>query len=274
MTKKIQWTDEQIEYLKENYLYKKFSEMESEIGLSESVMGRMAKALGLPPKTQKERIEHQFGMDICKLLYSLHWEKGMSVNQMEKHLGITRLWINTHMKECGIEWRGQSEAQKKVWSDRAEDERKAQTFAANEKSRDLAKTGNLGFQVWERENPELAHEQRVRSAGMVAASREANGNNWMAGRTGPLAYQWKGGKDEYHRLRSTTIGSWWINRKLALRRDEYTCQQCGANGEGVIIDVHHKIELRVGGTNLLDNLICYCRSCHIIEHGARRRRKV
>lgn len=258
------WTDDQIEYLKENYLYKSLSALENELNISEKAILRQAKKLNLPSKTQKNRIEHEFGMDVCKLLNMLHWEQGMSVNQMEKHLKVSRLWINKQMEKCGISWRGQSEAQKKVWSDREIDERKKQVAAAHEKTRELAKEGEHTFQRLARENPELDRQRRSHAASLVAASREANGNNWMTGKVGPAAPNWKGGKDYYHYLRGTAVGNWRLNRKLALERDNYTCQRCQAQVESFSLHVHHKIPLKEGGTNLLDNLICYCNSCHKI----------
>ena len=267
MTKKTEWTNEQIEYLKERYLYDNYTEMVKKLGMSHSVIWRKMKELNLPPRSETTRIEKDFGMDVCKLLNMLHWEQGMSVNQMEKHLGVSRLWINNHMRKCGIEWRGQSEAQKKVWADREIDERKKQVAAAHDKARELAKEGNLGFHTWERENPELALKQRQEAGKRMSATREANGNNWMTGKVGPLCPSWKGGKDYYHYLRGTAEGNWRLNRKLALERDDYTCQRCRAKVESFLLHVHHKIPLKEGGTNLLDNLICYCNSCHkIVEN--------
>lgn len=261
MTKKTEWTNEQIEYLKANYLHASYDEMETKLGLQHKQIWRKIKELNLPSKSNTTRIELQFGMNVCELLNMLHWEQGMSVNQMEKHLGVSRLWINNHMRKCGINWRGQSEAQKKVWSDREIDERKKQVAAAHEKTRELAKEGEHTFQRLARENPELDRQRRSHAASLVSASREANGNNWMTGKVGPAAPGWKGGKDYYHYLRGTATGNWRLNRKLALERDDYTCQRCHAKVESFSLHVHHKIPLTDGGTNLLDNLICYCNSC-------------
>lgn len=267
MTKKTEWTNEQIEYLKANYLYDNYTEMVKKLGMSHSVIWRKMKELNLPPRNETTRIEKDFGMDICKLLYMLHVEQGLSLNQISKKLDVSRIYINAHMKECGIEWRGQSEAQKRVWSNREDDERKKQVEAAHEKTREIATTGELGFKKWERENPELAAERNKKSGRQMSIVREENGNNWMAGKVGPLCPSWKGGKDYYHYLRGTVAGNWRLNRKLALERDDYTCQRCRAKVESFSLHVHHKIPLKEGGTNLLDNLICYCNSCHkIVEN--------
>ncbi len=49
-------------------------------------------------------------------------------------------------------------------------------------------------------------------------------------------------------------------RITALKRDDYTCQICGKKVAKP--DVHHKIPLRLDGTNEESNLITLCRPCH------------
>lgn len=262
------WTNEQIEYLKTNYLEQSFEELAKNLNISSSVIKRKSKELGLPEKNQTKRIEKQYGTDICSLLKLLHWERGMSVKQMSVELGISRLWINTKMKECGIEWRDRSSAEKLKWSKMTRDQRQKQTRSAHRASLKLFEDGKNVFKLWRENNPELARKIYQNNGRNMSRIRDAAGHNGMIGKLGPLHHRWKGGKDEYHRLRSLIPGNWWINRKKALERDNRTCQRCGAKGDGVIIDVHHKVEVRSGGTNLLDNLICYCRSCHmIVEKG-------
>lgn len=267
MSKKTEWTNEQIEYLKENYLYANYTEMEEKLGKRPKQIWRKIKELNLPPRSETTRIEKDFGMDVCKLLYMLHIKQGMSLNQMSKKLNVSRIYINARMKECGIEWRGQSEAQKKVWSDRSIEERKKQVEAAHVKATELIHKGEHGLQKWRRDNPELAFKINQENGRQMSITREANGNNWMSGRVGPAAPGWKGGKDYYHYLRGTAEGNWRANRVLALKRDDYTCQRCKFKGSGASIHVHHKVPLKSGGTNLLDNLICYCLVCHkIVEN--------
>lgn len=73
----------------------------------------------------------------------------------------------------------------------------------------------------------------------------------------------------------TYRGRGWIEaRKLAVERDKGTCQSCG-KVVGPSISVHHKKPYREFATpeqaNHVDNLICYCQSCHIkIEPPLRR----
>ena len=48
-----------------------------------------------------------------------------------------------------------------------------------------------------------------------------------------------------------------------LNKDNFTCQHCGKRG--IILDVHHIIPLRLGGSDDISNLITLCRPCHGIE---------
>ena len=52
-------------------------------------------------------------------------------------------------------------------------------------------------------------------------------------------------------------------RKEARERDGYRCQECGKAG---ILEVHHKIHVRNGGSDELENLVTLCRGCHIDMH--------
>lgn len=68
--------------------------------------------------------------------------------------------------------------------------------------------------------------------------------------------------------------NWYMQRKKALERDNYKCQNCNASHKDKVkIDVHHIIKCRLFNGNYeqandLSNLITLCRNCHIkIEHG-------
>lgn len=259
-----EWTKEQIEYLKTNWLYESLPELAKALGISPTVIGRKARSLGLPPKNHRSRLESEYQMDVCKLLNHLHWEKNMSILQMSKYLRVSRMWINTMMKECNIRWRDSSESVSLRWQTMTPSERKRQVRAAHQKMRELISQGHEpAFKEWEQRNPELMSELRRKNGRLMSIKRDLNGNNWMLGRVGSLHHGWRGGKAEYRKLRILAEGNWRTNRKLVLERDNYTCQECGANGQDVIIDVHHIVGVRAGGTNLIDNLISYCRSCHI-----------
>jgi hypothetical protein len=107
-------------------------------------------------------------------------------------------------------------------------------------------------------------------------STECHGEWATENRTGENSPTWKGGYEPYYG------GNWFRRRRLALDRDAHTCQDCGATVDelGQEPDVHHirpfrlfvaehgnDVEAAAEHANGLDNLICYCRSCHLsIEH--------
>lgn len=234
-----EWTDEQIEYLRENYIYHSLVELSKLMGKDRTVIRRKAVALGLiekktdsrMSKSKKLRVEHQFGEELCKLLHDLHWNQELSVKQMSKKLGITCQTIYTWMQECGLTWRGPSDATKNALKHMPE-----------EKKEEIKAT--------------------MSASGKIRAKKYPNP---MLGRGGELHHRWRGGKEEYRKIRSASAGAWWKTRTQALERDNYTCQKCGTTRDNAIIDVHHIVEVRAGGSNLLDNLICVCRPCHQME---------
>lgn len=57
---------------------------------------------------------------------------------------------------------------------------------------------------------------------------------------------------------------WEILRKIILKRDKYTCQNCYA--ANLQLDVHHIVPVGNHGTNHLSNLVTLCNPCHILVH--------
>ncbi len=62
---------------------------------------------------------------------------------------------------------------------------------------------------------------------------------------------------------------WRETRKKILKRDKYTCQDCGDRRKftdlffgKLELHIHHKKPVAEGGTNAPDNLITLCFSCH------------
>ncbi|MBQ9526266.1 MAG: WYL domain-containing protein [Fretibacterium sp.] len=59
---------------------------------------------------------------------------------------------------------------------------------------------------------------------------------------------------------------WEVRRERILKRDHYTCQECGSKNN---LHIHHKIHIEDGGHHTSENLICLCKSCHEKAHGGR-----
>lgn len=66
---------------------------------------------------------------------------------------------------------------------------------------------------------------------------------------------WVGGTDKYRGI------DWKEQRKKALERDNHVCKRCDEKGNVV----HHIIPYRISKDNSLDNLITFCKACHIIH---------
>ena len=61
-----------------------------------------------------------------------------------------------------------------------------------------------------------------------------------------------------------------VFRLAVLRRDDWTCQNPDCGKRGGRFEAHHVIAKADGGTDDLDNGICYCRNCHFDAHRAAR----
>ncbi len=59
-------------------------------------------------------------------------------------------------------------------------------------------------------------------------------------------------------------GQGWKNRRAEVRRRDRRCRSCGITPEenGNALHVHHLVPFRFGGTNLPENLVALCNSCH------------
>lgn len=63
---------------------------------------------------------------------------------------------------------------------------------------------------------------------------------------------------------------WKWRRREAIIRDDYTCQECGAEGGpkgDTRLEVHHITPVSEGGSNGKENLVTLCDSCHTGRHG-------
>jgi len=67
----------------------------------------------------------------------------------------------------------------------------------------------------------------------------------------------------------TATSDWkWLRREVIIR-DDYTCQDCGAQGGrkgDANLHAHHKTPKAEGGEDTKENLITLCASCHRSNH--------
>ena len=57
--------------------------------------------------------------------------------------------------------------------------------------------------------------------------------------------------------------TWQELRGVVRERDSWRCRECGRAGR---LEVHHKIPLKDGGSNALENLLTLCVGCHKAAH--------
>lgn len=63
---------------------------------------------------------------------------------------------------------------------------------------------------------------------------------------------------------------WDSRRRQVYRRDNHTCQRCGANGGpygDTELHAHHQVPVSKGGSHAMSNLETVCKSCHERIHG-------
>ena len=66
----------------------------------------------------------------------------------------------------------------------------------------------------------------------------------------------------------------WNTREYILYRDNHTCQHCKGKSNDVILEVHHIIPRKEGGSNRPDNLLTLCKTCHENHHKSKINLKV
>lgn len=76
---------------------------------------------------------------------------------------------------------------------------------------------------------------------------------------GDKHYNWKGGISERPELNHV---EWNILKKQRYAKDNWKCWKCDKKLHDDI-QAHHLIPRRLGGPDIIDNLITLCRSCHI-----------
>lgn len=91
-------------------------------------------------------------------------------------------------------------------------------------------------------------------------------SSWLSKiRRGANNPHWNGGHEPYYGP------NWNWQAKIALKRDDYTCQICNIKQNGRVHDIHHIVPFKKFGlkkyeeANRLENLITLCRPCHIRE---------
>jgi len=229
------------------------AEIQEKLDIGGSTYTRAKEHAGLPRKTKAHKAAYEHGVSLNRLLYHLHHDAKMPVNEMSEVLGISRSAIYTGFKHTDVGVRGQSGAERVKNQQMSEEERKQQTKVAREKQRE--KFGDGGYIAkWVQENPDKHAEVARKAAKLGTPARDENG---MTGRTGQDHPNWRGGKHLIDALRKQLRPSWWTVRDDERQNECYNCGE--SQGK---LDVHHIVPLSAGGTNESWNLMTLCESCH------------
>lgn len=249
--------EEVAPFVEEHYWEMSSAEMAEACDCGTSTIQRAGNHAGLPKKTERNRVVHTHGVPLERVLYHLHHDAMMSVNEMSDALAVSRKTLDRWFADTGIYKRGQSEAARVKWQQMSEAERKEQVRAAHEAH--FEKHGDSGYiAAWVEENPDEHQRVARENAHLGAAARERNG---MAGATGQDNPNWRGGKSIYDAVKKQLPGDAWRQLKMeAKRQDGHYCQACGATG--CKLDSHHIVPIMAGGTNGFWNLMTLCESCH------------
>ena len=247
-------------------------------GIGRKAVDRKIKELGLVrPKSMMTREQYDDSKD--EQIISLY-NSGKSPNDIAKIVGLSRCGVKNHLKHCGIELRGISEGlfsynNKEFPKELKNYETLYDLYVIQKLSKkDIAETFNVAPSVVNR----CLKENNIH----VRGSSEAK-FGLMVGDKHP---NWKGGRANlYVRLREFFKVH---QAQKVLERDNYECQMCGSKHS---LQVHHikhfkdifeeillenkdfknnedelyKIITNDKRFNDLDNLVTYCKECHLFK---------
>jgi 5-methylcytosine-specific restriction endonuclease McrA len=117
------------------------------------------------------------------------------------------------------------------------------------------------FQKYYKANPEYFRKKAQRyRAEHLEIVREKEAAYYQANRE-----QIRARKRAYRARKYGAPSDLW-ERPEILKRDNYTCQYCGFQGDALYLHVDHYVPLGKGGTDLRDNVVTACIPCNQSKH--------
>lgn len=250
------------------------------LGVGRKAVDRKIKELGLVrPKSMMSRLQYDDSKDIE--IVNLY-KSGKSPNEIAAIVGLSRCGVKNHLKHCGVELRDISNGLfsyngKEFPSELREHETLYEMYVNQKMSKkDIAEALDVAPNVVDRclklYNIHIRGDSEAKYGLMVGE----NHPNWKGGRT--RLYLRLREYFKVHQIREV------------LKRDEYKCQMCGNKSN---LQVHHikhfkdifeeillehndlnlkddenelyNIIIKDGRFNDLDNLVTYCRECHLYK---------
>lgn len=290
---KVNLTDDQLkEVITKFNEFSPLKKIADELGVSEHSISRITKELNLSRDFGKMMSRPQYDDSKDEEIIKLYKE-GKSSVEIGNLLGMEHASVLSHLKHCNIDRRTLSESQfihnNKTFPSELENYETLYDMYVVQKlsKKEIGIQLNISPNVVDR----VLREFNIPIRGVLETARDnivygPDSSNWKGGRTGL-----------YMRLRSLLANH---QVKEILERDKHSCQLCGCNEH---LEVHHIRRFRdifneildengITSDNLLDNeedlfmkmkddsrfldpdnLITYCRDCHLFKiHGYKRNR--
>lgn len=253
------------------------------LGVGRKAVDRKIKELGLVrPKSMMSRDQYDDSKDaeIIEL-----YNSGKSPNEIAAIVGLSRCGVKNHLKHCGVELRNISEGLfsyngKKFPKELTEYETLYEMYVDQKMSKkDIAETFNVAPSVVNRCLNIYGIHIRDSSEAKFGLMVGEDHPNWKGGRTS-LYLRLR----EYFKVHQT---------QEVIKRDGYKCQMCGSEHklhvhhikhfknifEEILLE-HQELDLKNDENELygimvnderfndLNNLITYCKECHLFKvHG-------
>ena len=201
-------------------------------------------------------------------LHRMYIIEEMSITEISNEIGVGRMTIHRHLIKYDIPRRppGTAHLQGENHPIKNLTGEKRRKWIERNRQSHIGKPQNFSEEELQKRS-ELRSEQNRKGWEDGTFGNEEWRKKQTESHAGEKCWRWKGGSDHYRGE------NFQEQRRKARKRDKYTCQRCGVTEIelGQELDVHHIISYSTfedyTEANELENLICYCKSCHaIIDH--------
>ena len=202
-------------------------------------------------------------------LRRMYLDERKTIAEVGEQVGVSDMVIHRLMKRFDVPRRSRGDYRINPYANKTPDEMEITRKRMSEKAKAQGRSpwGNMSPERREKRRKEASEDAHAKWGNGIFGSEEWTEKQRQT-HEGEKCYRWKGGSDHYRGQ------NWQQQRRRARKHDNYTCQRCGITEKdlGQQLDVHHKRPYTsftdYHDANQLDNLICYCKTCHAIEDHA------
>lgn len=215
--------------------HKTIEDIANHINKSKSYVKRLLISHNIPLKPENRHFQRPY-IFIPKLK-EMYYREGLSQVKIGNYFGCSDYVISKFMKEHDLEILPNT--RKSGCSNKGKSMPTEQRQKISKTRKKLLKDGKI---IHPRLGVLLSDETKAKISESLRKRNSNSGNSC---------------RDRHYR------SNFYRNRKLALIRDEYSCQQCYTNEN---LHVHHWEPYRISFNDHLDNLVTLCSSCHSRLH--------